>query len=131
MKAIFLDRDRSANSDDLSHLTERQRADVWVARGEHGLSSFAIWAHMVGAAHGARMSYPLDPSDLNRCLKLIALVPEWKSRISEMGEHGGKWKALANNWEDLEDCFIAEAGVNWSKASSAPKTYKMMKDLQK
>lgn len=102
------------------------RAHRWIVDGQVGMSSRAIWAHMMGTPSEC-MSAPSDPDDLNRCLLLIDLIPEWAPRMSEMAPHGPEWKALAPIWADLTTTFIAEVGLDWCKGHSAPKTYQMMR----
>lgn len=105
-----------------------QRAQNWIVNGRVGSSSRTIWAHMMGATE-SRKSYPHDPDDLNRCLLLLDLIPEWAPRMAEMAQHGPQWKGLAERWDEITDCFIAEAGLDWCKASGAPKTYRLMRDI--
>lgn len=102
------------------------RARRWIVDGRVGMSSKAIWAHMTGTLSEC-MSAPSDPDDLNRCLLLLDLIPEWTARMGEMAAHGNEWQALSPIWTDLASTFIAEAGLDWCKGKSAPKTYQMMK----
>ncbi|MDC6536570.1 hypothetical protein LN429_15805 [Pseudomonas syringae] len=102
------------------------RARRWIVDGRVGMSSKAIWAHMTGTPSEC-MSAPSDPDDLNRCLLLLDLIPEWTARMGEMATHGNEWQALSPIWTDLASTFIAEAGLDWCKGKSAPKTYQMMK----
>lgn len=44
-------------------------------------------------------AYPHDPDDLNRCLLLLNLIPEWAPRIREMAQHSQEWAALVSSWE--------------------------------
>jgi hypothetical protein len=72
---------------------------------------------------------PSDPSDFNRCLKLIKEIPEIKlsfDKISSLNKH---WKSVIDNWDLLEKTFIDEVGFDWCSAKSAPITYKLMHDL--
>ncbi|WAT32249.1 hypothetical protein [Pseudomonas sp. GXZC] len=102
------------------------RARRWIVDGQVGMSSKAIWAHMTGTPSEC-MSAPSDPDDLNRCLLLLDLVPEWTERMGEMATHGKKWEALAPIWADLTNTFLAEVGLDWCKGNSAPETYQMMR----
>lgn len=102
------------------------RARRWIVDGQVGMSSKAIWAHMTGTQSEC-MSAPSDTDDLNRCLLLLDLIPEWTARMGEMATHGNEWQALSPIWTDLASTFIAEAGLDWCKGKSAPKTYQMMK----
>lgn len=107
-----------------------ERANKWIVDGRVGQSSKAIWSHMMGVAGaGDRFGvrYPLDPDDLNRCLLLLDLIPEWAPRMAEMAKYNTQWAGLAKNWGEIAECFLNEVGLNWCKAKSAPKTYAMMK----
>lgn len=112
--------------------TVEERANKWIVDGQVGQSSKAIWSHMMGVAlkddgFGAR--YPHDPDDLNRCLLLLDLIPEWKPRMHEMAAHGIRWAGLAAKWDEIVECFLDEVGLNWCKGHDlrATKTYAMMK----
>ncbi|MCY1399786.1 hypothetical protein D9M71_148520 [compost metagenome] len=108
--------------------TVGQRAAKWIVDGRVGMSSKAIWAHMTDTPlKDDRYSYPLDPDDLNRCLLLLDLIPEWKPRMHEMEEHGPNWAGLAAQWKTISDCFLEEVGLDWCKGKSAPNTYALMK----
>lgn len=102
----------------------------WIVGENVGESSKAIWAHMMGAGKPRwGYSYPHDPDDLSRCLRLLRLIPEWRERMPEMAKHGMVWRALIENWQCLENMMEAEVGWDWSKGSRAPKTYEFMKSL--
>lgn len=110
-----------------SESTVAERAAAWIANGRVGMSSRAIWSHMMGAK-ADRMEAPSDPDDLNRCLLLLDLIPEWSERIPEMAQHGSRWKALAERWDEITDAFIGEVGLDWCNGRSAPITYRLMKE---
>lgn len=110
--------------------TLEQRAQNWIINGEVGMSSKAIWAHMTGTPDKEDgYSPPWDPADLNRCLLLLDLIPEWKPRMSEMAAHCVRWAGLSAKWDEIVECFLDEVGLNWSKGRDlrAVKTYAMMK----
>lgn len=106
-----------------------QRAQKWIIDGQVGSSSKAIYRHMLigGESKGACHSYPHDPDDLNRCLLLLDLIPEWKPRIAEMACYGTAWAGLTVKWDEISQCFLDEVGLNWCKGKSAPRTYELMK----
>lgn len=109
--------------------TMEQRAQNWIVNGRVGQSSKAIWSHMMGIAiknDGFGVRYPLDPDDLNRCLLLLDLLPEWVPRIDEMAQYNKQWAALVADWDQIVDSFLDEVGLDWSKAKSAPRTYQLM-----
>lgn len=108
--------------------TITERAQAWLLNGRVGLSSKAICSHMTGNVEQDRWNYPSDPDDLNRCLLLLDLIPEWKGRMSEMAQYGKRWAGLAANWTSITDCFINEVGLNWSHGDKASRTYSRMKE---
>jgi len=108
------------------------RAHTWIVGNDTGASSEAIWAHMMGAGTPRfGWSYPLDPDDLGRCLRLLELIPEWKSRMPEMATRSKSWAALIANWGAIAMTMADEVGIDWSKGRRAPKTYALMKDVLK
>lgn len=107
--------------------TIEARAVAWLRDGQVGMSSRAIHDHMLGLEPNRGFSYPRDPDDLNRCLILLELIPEWAPRIPEMAIHGKAWSGLAVQWGLIAETFIAEVGLDWCNERSAPKTYALMK----
>lgn len=106
------------------------RARRWIVDGKVGLSSQAIWSHMMGVP-GQDMSFPRDPDDLNRCLLLLQLIPEWQPRMHEMAVYGSAWTALSGRWDRIALTFLEEVGLDWAKGRNihASKTYEMMKEV--
>jgi len=105
------------------------RLAEWYAGPDTGLSSVSIAAQLVGAGPPKvrGWSYPSDPDDLGRWLRLLRLIPEWKERIGEMAECCPEWAALIAVWAVLEATILEEVGLFWEKAKAAPKTYAMMR----
>lgn len=88
------------------------RAVRWIVGGDSGVSSRAIWAHMVGQKPsenwgGLAASAPADADDFGRCSRLLALMPAWRSRVGEMAAYGPEWRALAAAWGELEALHAA------------------------
>lgn len=100
----------------------------WMMTGDGvGMSAQA----MAGAAvqiHGGN-SHPYDPSDFNRCLRLIKTIPEIKDNFDSVAMISPQWKALIDRWDEVEKCFIDEVGFDWSKGNKAPITYKLIKSI--
>jgi hypothetical protein len=72
-----------------------QRLASWMTSGDTGVSSQSIAAHMTGGNRGRwGWGHPHDPDDLGRCLRLLALFPEWAPRIGEMAARGVGWAGL-------------------------------------
>lgn len=101
----------------------------WLCGEDTGRSSRAIALHMTtGICDG---SFPWDPSDLGRCLRLLEQFPEWKTRLPEMAVYGPKWRALVSQWDELASSMEEEVGIDWSKGRSASKTYVMMRQIMR
>lgn len=106
-----------------------ERGEAWLLDGQVGMSSKSIYCHMTGREPEDGYSYPCDPDDLNRCLLLLELIPEWRSRMPEMAAHGKKWAGLVSDWPTLAGCFIREVGLNWCNGKRATETYALMKKV--
>jgi len=77
-----------------------KRIIEWFLNGHVGSSSKAIVEahyHREGSCFGT----PLDASDFNRCLKLIAAVPELRKTVEWMGEHSHHWYGFDQAWDAL------------------------------
>lgn len=101
---------------------------AWFVNGEVGLSSECMAAVALGY-RPRRGSHPLDPSDLNRCLKLVQAVPAVRRDFPKIRKVSKRWRAVIDHWDELKAMFVAEVGWDWSAAKSAPRTYQRMKDL--
>ena len=99
----------------------------WLGTGWVGASSKAMALAASGMVNDG--SHPCDPDDLNRCLLLLEAVPEVRQHMDKVKAMGGSWPPLVDRWDEVEKCFLDEVGLNWTKASSAPKTYALMKDI--
>ena len=99
----------------------------WFATGRVGASSKAMACAAAGLP--GDKSHPYDPDDFNRCLLLLEAVPEIRDCMDNVAGISGTWAKLVNRWDEVEQCFLDEVGLNWSKARSAPKTYELMKEI--
>lgn len=106
-----------------------ERGEAWLLNGRVGMSSKAIYSHMTGLECEDGYSYPIDPGDLNRCLLLLELIPEWQHRMPEMAMYGTHWAALTANWSEITGCFLNEVGLDWCHGKRAPETYALMKKV--
>ena len=97
----------------------------WLANDEDvGLSSKCM-AFVIGFdVIPKRKSYPLDPSDLSRCVKLLERVPKMRDHIYNMKEISPIWAKLVEHWDELERLLNEEKG-----SGRCPKTYQLMKKL--
>tara|TARA_B100001059_G_C17763437_1_gene544191 strand:- start:921 stop:1304 length:384 start_codon:yes stop_codon:yes gene_type:complete len=99
----------------------------WIATGRVGSSSKAM--AMTACGMPSDKSYPSDPDDFNRCLLMLAEVPEVRQHFDKIADLGVVWGRLIERWDEIEKSFIDEAGLNWSSTRSAPLTYKLMKEV--
>lgn len=101
----------------------------WLAGGRRGISSNTMVQHLTGlpTLRDWRPDHPHDPDDLNRCLLLLREVPLLRVILHEMSSASRAWASLIEHWEEIESCFLAEAGLDWCNGSSAPKTYELMR----
>lgn len=109
--------------------TEAQRKTLeWLANGSPGLSSktMAFWLGFDVLVEKGR-NYPHDPADFDRCLQLLNAVPEMRPHLHRMADLSPAWKKLVARWDEIERQHLAEVGLGWTKARSAPMTYDLMK----
>lgn len=90
------------------------RAEWWLQYGEHGMSSCAIFTTITGrAVEGKReISHPHDPSDFNRCHKLLVCVPEFRQLLHLMKKVSPEWENLVNNWDKLTTMLEEQLKTN-------------------
>ena len=106
---------------------------TWLLTGEVGVSSKAIATIMAGLPVDDKFgTTPSDPDDFKRCLKLVNSIPEIRTRLNEMAQVSERWGKLVARWDEIESQFMAEV-PEWLEGkgfwNSAPKTYKLMKDI--
>lgn len=73
----------------------------WLDHGERGTSSEAIFSHLTGIPLGRGMWPPADAGDLRRCRVLLAQVPEFAARLSEMAALSTPWARLVERWDEV------------------------------
>lgn len=95
----------------------------WLNGTDTGSSSRAL-AHEAAGMTGDT-SHPHDPSDLGRCLRLIARVPEARAAVDALAEKNPYWKALAPEWDNLKALYISEM----DDPKGGRKTYAAMRAL--
>jgi len=67
---------------------------------------------------------------MGRCLRLLALIPEWEPRIAEMGAFGPYWSALVERWTTIAHILAAETGPEYgSNMTPSPRTYRIMRKI--
>jgi len=104
-------------------------ATNWLACGSRGISSNTIFTVLTGvdALGGSRPSYPRDPDDLDRCLRLLDAVPELRKLMPKMADQSPQWAALIANWEEIERSHLDEVGLGWTKGGRSERTYGLMR----
>lgn len=115
-------------------LTKTQTVVIqWLANGESGMSSKAMALYLGFGVIGddAGRSHPLDPSDFNRCVKLLRKAPGLVKKLPDLAKLSPQWKRLAAAWSKLEASLESEVGPDWSanRSAAAPLTYAMMKKI--
>lgn len=112
--------------------TQKQVID-WLANGQVGASSkcMAMWLAFGKRTHNGFGTYPSDPDDMDRCLKLLKRAPGLRPYLPEMAKLDKTWAALVARWDEIEAMQMEEIGLNWEKAKSAPKTYALMCEVIK
>ena len=98
----------------------------WMASDDTGVSSKAIVMVMNRITPTRRWSldHPHDPSDLGRCIRLLALIPEYRIRLDEMKIVSDTWSDLVTHWHELEELYYEEL-----PSGRAPKCYARMREI--
>ena len=100
----------------------------WAANGERGVSSNTIFAVMTNTVDKDRKdawhhySYPHDPSDFIRCMKLLKTVPAWRHRLRDVVDVFPEWEKLVERWDEIEAMIKAE-----SPSGKYSKAYEMIR----
>lgn len=105
-------------------MSVKEQIREWLNGTDAGQSSKSL-AYEAADLPGDRSNYPHDPSDLGRCLRLIARVPEVRSAVDALADKSPYWKALAPEWDRLKALYISE--MNDPKGGR--KTYDAMRAL--
>jgi hypothetical protein len=98
----------------------------WLMSGDTGISSEKILCTMEGMMPRRNWgsAHPSDPSDLGRCLRLLAKFPTYFARLSVMKAVSPEWKGLIENWAELESLYWQELPQR-----SAPRCYARMREI--
>lgn len=106
----------------------------WLANGEQGLSSMAMFYAITGARperlhDGDEAAHPWDPADLRRCRLLAEHVPEINDGIGKVASLSPVWNRLIKAWDEI--CRkMDEESPDWrSNHGTCPETYKIMKNI--
>jgi hypothetical protein len=128
-------RDSAIRRTRATYLKMDENAVRWMAVGEQGLSSLAIFWNVYGdhwesQEEALPKECPYDPDDLRRCRLLLEQVPSVQERFARvMPNVSPTWARLVERWDELCATMDAEA-PQWRDAGGrAPKTYAIMKQL--
>jgi hypothetical protein len=82
----------------------------WIAGNDVGMSSKAIWSHMMlgeAIARGDKFgaAHPHDADDFGRCYRLLFIQPSWEARLGEMAQYSAEWAALVAEWPRLKAMY--------------------------
>ena len=113
-----------------------EAAMQWLAAGERGMSSEAMFQHLTGIKcvkdsgwRAANSAHPYDPADLRRCRLLLEQVPELQMLLPKMADLSGPWARLIRDWDVICSTMDAEA-PDWRnprRASTASRTRDLIK----
>ena len=101
----------------------------WLRHGDRGISSDTIFEVLQNYELGVcRWDYetPQDPSDFNRCVKLLDAIPEWRAFLPLVSETHQHWKPIIDHWDELEALLKEEKS---RPDGMAPKLYKRLSEL--
>ncbi|MBN6739774.1 hypothetical protein JKG47_04360 [Acidithiobacillus sp. MC6.1] len=88
-----------------------ESAKMWLATGEHGLSSSLLFFVMTGvkpfylqnkSTTDLATILPQDAGDFCRCDALLFAVPEFAGRLDEVAKLYPSWVPLVENWDTLK-----------------------------
>ena len=109
---------------------EHEAAKEWLASDDAGISSTAIVHAALGVKGGRTDFEPLDPADFGRCLRMLRLMPWAERGLPILAAESKAWLHIYMNWYVVEQSMLAEVGIDWEKAKTAPKTYALMRRIQ-
>lgn len=83
----------------------------WADGRDVGISSFTLYSVMTGNPNRmSRHDTPKDPADFGRCYRFLALFPQFRPRISEVGARFPEWRPLVAHWDEIERLYEAALG---------------------
>lgn len=115
-------------------LTRFPGAARWLAVGERGMSSEALFTRLSGIEvdDDASHLHPADPDDFRRCRLMLESVPALASRLQIASDLSATWAALIAAWPEL--CgLMDEESPDWrspTRTSRANRLYERMRELQ-
>jgi hypothetical protein len=76
-------------------------------------------------------SHPLDVSDFDRCLLLLAAVPELRSILPRMCDLSPEWTQIVGAWAAIEHAHGEEIGHERVKGNTARRTLALLRSARK
>lgn len=115
-----------------AHPSLPPEAVLWLAQGERGMSSEAIFSNLTGTTIGDRDdadAHPHDPADLRRCRLLLEAVPSLQAKLPSMAAVSPVWGRLVDAWDELCALMDQESPAWRDKGGSCAKTYARMRAI--
>ena len=72
----------------------------WLLSGDVGASSELIFRKMIGKNLRSGFA-PSDYSDFGRCYRLLKRFPEWRDKLSIVGNESITWGRIIEKWDYL------------------------------
>lgn len=84
----------------------------WASSWDMGVSSATIYRAFTGHPPAAWSGSwpndaPYDDADFGRCVRLLDIVPEWRSRLDELAQKAPAFAPLVPEWARLEELHRA------------------------
>lgn len=103
-------------------------AILWLLSDDTGISSETLLACALGIkpTRGFISSYPSDPADLGRCIRMMETLDWVRKPAFEVLKNLGSnsWRNLVANWDELEKLYFEELA-----SGTAPRTFERMREL--
>lgn len=107
----------------------------WIAVGERGRSSEAMFAHLSGVrlqgqSAADMAANPGDAGDFGRCRALLEAVPELADKLPEMAKVSPVWALIVEQWPELVATMDAQAPLWRQSKGSAPTVGDMLDSIE-
>lgn len=117
-------------------ITFAEKIAAWALSDDTGISSQNIAKAALGQPVSDRSFYPLDISDLGRCLRLVHQVPEARRGVTALGQDGDVWAEIDRRWNEIVAAAASEGDLGTTKPrmgeySKYPRTYAILQACQR
>lgn len=82
------------------------KPEQWIVSHDTGTSSKTIWSVMMGVKP-EWADVPLDVDDFGRCVRLLVVCPQFRTRLREVADKYPRWQPLIDNWDKLQRFYWA------------------------